>query len=89
MNEHSNPGSIFEKSPGFFNKKIETESFQCDFVGVYHNRRTIEKSGELLREIIAQTEILITELAVFSDASQDDGIEYFYRALQILRERQK
>lgn len=89
MQEQRNIKNSHEGSPGLFTKKIEGEHFTCDFVGVYHNRHTIEKSGELLKQIIADSEVLVTELAVFDQDSGGDGITYFYSHITELAKEAK
>ncbi|MEK7129296.1 MAG: twin-arginine translocation signal domain-containing protein, partial [Patescibacteria group bacterium] len=68
---------------------IETDDFSCEFLRVRHTKETAEKYADELERFVANSEVLISELAVLEDREGMKDIEFFYRRISEMAEQAK
>lgn len=52
-----------------------------DFLGVRHTKETLDKFGTEIGEHIENSDVLLSELAVFEDGDAQSDMEFFYKAV--------
>lgn len=68
---------------------IETDGLVCEFLKVRHTKETAEKYVNELEDFVANSEVLISELAVLENNEKMSGIESFYRKITEMAEQAK
>lgn len=68
---------------------IVAKDFACDFLRVQHTRETIEQYAKELEDFIAQSDVLVTEVAVPEEKEDASSIEYFYHQIYLMAERSR